>query len=87
MASKAEGKTVALAGAPAGVTLSSHVGHTVAITGTIGAGAASSPTGTTGSTPSASPGAAPSSSASSASAGGPALNVTGFKMVSGTCPM
>jgi hypothetical protein len=78
-ASAVEGKTIALAGSPTGVTLSNHVGHTVEITGVMAPQAA--PAG--GMTPPAEPGGM----AGMAAKAQPTLNISAFKMVSATCPM
>jgi hypothetical protein len=76
-----EGKTIALSGSPTGVTLSNHVGHTVEITGvmasmsaTVGGGAKTPPPD-------------PGGMAGMAAKAQPTLNISAFKMVSGTCAM
>jgi hypothetical protein len=70
--SGAEGETVRLIGAPAGMDLTQHVGHTVKVTGMLAAPAKDKPAGTSG-------GAAAKSAKS--------INVKSVAHVSDKCPM
>jgi hypothetical protein len=81
MASKAlEGADkVNVTGSPSGVTMSSHVGHTVKLTGTLAPRSESSASASANAS-------RPGQPSASASAGTtPSLHVTGLSMVSSTC--
>jgi hypothetical protein len=80
-----ENATVKLTGSPTGVTLGDHVGHTVQVTGTLAPQTASA--SATAAAPSPASPAEPGAASATASKSQPALSVTSFSMVAGTCSM